>query len=319
MTSVRASFKIAIATATCLLLAGEALAQAIDIPMIVTGSHDKNTWATADYSHQFNTDVKNSPAEFSRNNVSVVAGHRITLSDDVFLVGNAVYNGSYYDFSQGTTSGLRWNDIHRLTLMAGLGWKASDNWNLVFLALGRSDGEGGASFSDTLTGGAAFIADYKWSDTLTTGLIIGALSELEDNVALIPVPTVDWRFADDWLLHFGIVSAAAFPGVGPEVSYRADKWSFAFGGSYQVRRFRLDSDSPSVPPFLSANKGIGQETSFPVFARVGFQATDSLRLEGTAGIALGGEIRSGRQGGGKILKEDYKAAPILGMNVKYFF
>ena len=319
MTSARTSFKIFIASAASVFLSGQALAQAIDIPMIVTGSYDQNTWATANYAHQFNTDIKNSPAEFSRNNVSVAAGHRFELGDDWFLVGNATYQGSYYDFSQGSTSALRWKDIHRFTLMAGLGVKPSENWTLVFMALGRSDGESGATFSDTLTGGAAVIASYKWSDTLSTGVIVGALSVLEDNVALIPVPTVDWRFADDWLLHFGVVSAAAYPGVGPEISYSADKWSFGFGGAYQTRRFRLDSDSGGFGPPFSASKGIGQESSFPVFVRVGFKATDSLSLGAVAGVALGGEIRSGREGGGKIFKEDYKSAPILGANLSYRF
>jgi hypothetical protein len=232
------------------------------------------------------------------------------------MVGNAAYQGSYYNFSRGTTGGasLRWQDIHRLTLMAGLGWKVSDKTTLVFLGLGRTDGEGGSDFGDTLSGGGAFVVDHAWSEDLSTGLIIGVFSVLEDTAGLIPIPTVDWRFADSWKLHFGIVSAAGYPGVGPEVAYQGEKWNFGFGGSYQSRRFRLDSDSGQP-----TSKGIGSETSFPVFARVGFMPTENINLSATAGVALGGEIRSGTDGGRKIFKDDYDATPIVGLQANFRF
>jgi hypothetical protein len=303
-------------TGFCLLLclaASSAWAQGIDIPMIVTGDRDTNSWANAAYAHQFETDVKNSPAEFSRNNVSGVAGHRAEVSDSLFLVVNGAYQGSYYDFDKGTGSAqLRWNDIHRASLMVGMGWK-NDEWSVIGLLIGRTDGESGADFDDTLTGGGAVIVDYKWSDELTTGFILGVTSTLEDSASLIPLPTVDWRFADHWKLHFGVVSAAAYPGVGPEISYLDEHWQFGFGGSYQTRRYRLDSRSGPT------NKGIGQEQSFPVYARAAYAPNKNVSFGAMAGVALGGQIRSGTSGGNKVFKEDYKAAPIVGLNAAFQF
>jgi hypothetical protein len=239
------------------------------------------------------------------------------------MLANGAYQGSYYNFARGTGFGstkskdpafLRWQDIHRGTLMAGLGWKASDDWTLVFLGLVRTDGESGASFSDTITAGGALVVDYDWNDDLSTGLIIGAISVLEDSAGIIPIPTVDWRFSDDWLFHFGVVSAAGYPGVGPEVSYRGEQWQFGFGGSFQNRRFRLESDSGQP-----TSKGIGQETSFPVYVRTAYAPNKDMDFGVMAGVSLGGEIRSGTEGGRKIFKQDYDAAPILGLNANFRF
>jgi len=299
--------------ATALLLAPAAWGQGIDIPMLVTGEQDQNTWVTAAYAHQFNTDVDDSDTEFARDNAQLVLGHRAKVGDELFLVTHGAYMGGYYDFDDGRADGYVWNDIHRGLLALGVGWE-NDDWNIVGLLIGRTDGESGAHFGDTLTGGGAVALSYKWSDTLRTGFILGAMSRLEDTASIIPVPTVDWRFAERWNLHFGLVVAAAYPGVGPEIGYQGEHWSFGFGGSFQTRRFRLEEHENSP-----ADEGIGEERSFPVFGRVGYAPNKNLSFGVTAGAALGGEIRSGTEGGTKISKEDYDAAPILGLNIRYLF
>jgi hypothetical protein len=313
MTSARKSFTIAMASAVFMLLAPSAWGQRIDIPLIVTGAHDQNTWMGAHYAHQFEADVDNSTAEMERNSLQVIAGHRFEVGDDVFLIGNVAYHGSYYDFSNGNDrSQLLWSDIHQATLMLGVGWKVDEHWTLVALGLGRTAGESGADFGDTLTGGSTFVVDYRWSENLSTGLMLGVLSQLEDSVAIIPVPTVDWRFADGWRFHLGMVGLA-HPGVGPEISYRSDKWEFALGGSYQKRRYRLDDRAGPT------NEGIGQEISFPIFARASVTPTENMNFGFMVGVALGGELRSGSDGGSKVFKNDYDPAPIIGVQANFRF
>ena len=320
MAAARNSFKICLASAVFMALAPSAWAQGIDIPMLVTGGTGPSTWMSANYAHQFGADIDNTPEQFDRDSVQVVAGHRFEVGEEVFLIGNAAYQGTYYDFakSSATSNGqLRWNDVHQLTLMAGVGWEVGDDWTLAALLIGRSAGEGGSSFDDTLTGGGAFVASYDWSDELSTGVIIGVLSQLEDSVGLIPMPTVDWRFADGWLFHFGLVSMA-YPGVGPEISYSTEDFSVGFGGSYQTRRYRLDDRTqPTVG--RSIDEGIGEETSFPVFVRAGWNPNENTSIGAMVGVSLGGEIRSGSGSGTKILKEDYDPAPFAGLQASYRF
>jgi hypothetical protein len=313
MTSARNSFTIVMASAVFIVLAPSAWGQRIDIPLIVTGAHGPNTWMSVHYAHQFEADVDNSTAEMERNSVQVVAGHRFEVRDDVFLVGNVAYHGSYYDFSNGNDrSQLRWSDIHQATLTLGVGWKVDEHWTLMALGMGRTAGESGADFGDTLTGGSTFVVDYRWSENLSTGLMLGVLSQLEDSVAIIPVPTVDWRFADGWRFHLGMVGLA-HPGVGPEISYRSDTWEFALGGSYQKRRYRLDDRAGPT------NEGIGQEISFPIFARAAFAPNQNMNFGLMAGVALGGELRSGADGGSKVFKNDYDPAPIIGVQANFRF
>jgi hypothetical protein len=305
------------------ILAPSAWGQGIDIPMLVTGTHGPDTWTSAQYAHQFEVKVDKpskavdrdgTRAEMARDSLQIVAGHRFQLNDDVFMVANAAYQGTYYDFAKGTGSltQLRWSGIHQGTVMLAVGWKVDESWTLVGLGLGRISGEAGADFGDSLTGGGALVVDYEWSETLSTGLIIGVLSQLEDSAGLLPIPTVDWRFSDGWLLHFGVVGMT-YPGVGPEVSYRSDKWEVAMGGSYQSRRYRLDERSGST------NEGIGQETSFPIYVRAGWSPNENVSLGVTAGVTVGGEIRSGDESGRRVFKENYNAAPMAGLQASFRF
>ena len=313
MTSARKWFTIVIASAVFTVLAPSAWGQAIDIPTIVTGAHGPNTWMGVHYAHQFEADVDSSTAKMERDSLQVTAGHRFEVGDDVFLVGNLAYHGSYYDFSNGSDgSQLLWDDIHQTTLMLGVGWTVGENWTLAALGIGRTAGEGGADFGDTLTGGGALAVDYKWSENLSTGALIGALSQLEDSAAFLPVPTVDWRFADGWRFQLGIVGMV-YPGVGPEVSFRSDKWQFALGGSFQKRRYRLDDRAGPT------DEGIGQEISFPLYVRASFVPSKNMNFGLMAGVALGGELRSEMDGGTKVFEDDYDPAPIIGLQANFLF
>lgn len=313
MASIRSFFTIGMGFALFAATATSAWGQAIDVTTIATGAHGTDTWVSVQYAHQFETDIDDTPAEMSRDSVQVLAGHRFQLSDDVYLVGNAAYQGSYYDFSNGSgPAQLVWNDIHQGTLTLGVGWKASEKWTLVALALGRTSGESGADFGDTLTGGLGLAADYTWNENLSTGMILGVMSQLEDSAAVLPIPTIDWRFAESWRFQFGLVELA-YPGIGPVLSYRAGSWMFAVGGCYQKRRFRLDD---RIGPI---NEGIGQEQGFPVFARVGYAPTEKINLGFTLGTALGSEIRSEQNGGTRIFDKDYDPALILGLQANFRF
>ncbi len=313
MASARSFSAIVTAFAFLAISVSSAWGQALDIPTIVTGAHGTDSWASLHYAHQFKTDIDDTLTEMSRDSVQLIAGHRFQLNDDVFLIGNVAYQGSYYDFSKNNDPAqLVWNDIHQAGLLMGVGWKASENWTLVALALGRTSGESGADFGDTLTGGAALAVDYTWNENLTTGVILGVISQLEDSAAIMPIPTIDWRFAEGWRFQFG-VAEMAYPGIGPVLSYRSGPWQFALGGSFQKRRYRLDDRRGPI------DEGIGQEQSFPIFVRAGISPTPKMDLSFMIGTALGGKIRSEQNGGARIFERNYDPALILGLNAGFRF
>ena len=92
-----------------------------------------------------------------------------------------------------------------------------------------------------------------------------------------------------------------------------EKWEFSLAGSFHKRRFRLDDRAGPT------NEGIGQEISFPIFARFAFAPSEYMNMGLMAGFAVGGELRSGADGGSKVFKNDYDTAAIFGLQVNLRF
>jgi hypothetical protein len=55
------------------------------------------------------------------------------------------------------------------------------------------------------------------SPTLSVGLLIGALSQIEDSALVAPIPVINWKFAESWVLRTGAISLGPAPGLGGEV------------------------------------------------------------------------------------------------------
>ena len=85
-----------------------------------------------------------------------------------------------------------------------------------------------------------------------------------------------------------------------------DKWDLFLGGRYEKERFRLSSDGP-VPG------GIGENSSFPLFAGANYSFTKKIRASIVGGVKIGGELRQEDQQGRLVAQEDYDSAPFLGV------
>ena len=294
-----------------LLVAPMAAVAQIATPVVPTGGEEKDTWTAVGYQHLFKTDTDAGSVEMERDAVLALAGHRFKLSDNAGLLTQAAYQFTGYNFSD--DAGALWGDIHQLTLAAIFTYKTSERWTWLAGGLFRMAGEGGADFGDALTGGGVGGFLYQGSDTFQGGLLIGALSQIEGSAAVLPLPLVNWQMADDWRFKLGIQQLGGV-GYGPEVKWTASEaWDVAVAMSYEKRRYRLDDGG------AAAVDGVGEETSIPLFARIGWNPSDSARIELTAGVAFGGEIRYGDHGGSKIFKEDYDPAPMLGLRGQFRF
>lgn len=323
----------------CLLAsAGQASAQAIDIPAIM--NPDLNappTIATFQYGHQFKTDVDDN-SEMSRNNAFLSLSQRIKVADktSVFLLGS--YTLQAYNFSGGTNvdpSGgppperlqdqkyYQWDDVHRGVIAALVGHDVNDRWRLIGGALVRSWGEGGANFGDTITGGIIAGFDYHPNEDFSIGLILGAFSALEDHVGILPVPTLKWQFAENWKWTVGLTTVLD-PGVGSELEFTInDEFSIGAGFTYQTRRFRLGDgnragNNPSRPG-RDDEGGVGQETELPVFVQIRWRPIPAASIDLLGGVALAGHLRVEDNDGDRIADDDYDAAPFVGLKGQVFF
>ena len=103
----------------------------------------------------------------------------------------------------------------------------------------------------------------------------------------------------------------------------SDKMKIALAGSYQVRRYRLDSRNDHANRVSGSgrgsSKGVGQETSFPIFARFSYKPTTMSGIDLFAGFATGGNVRVEDKAGHKLKDDDYKTAGILGAKFTYMF
>lgn len=298
-----------------ILLAPTASLAQIVTPVVSTGEHEKDTWAAVSYQHMFrtNTDARNGgrTVKLEREAVLALVGHRFKLSDDWSLLTQGAYQLTDYNFQR--DMGALWGDIHQLTLAALLTYRMNDRWTLLGGGLFRMAGEGGADFGDALTGGGVGGFMYQASEHFQGGLLIGALSQIEGSAAVVPLPIINWQMSDDWRFKLGIQQLGGV-GYGPDVQWTpSEEWDLGIGMSYEKRRYRLDDGGGA------AVDGVGEETSIPLFARIGWNASPSARIELTGGVAFGGEIRYGDHGGTKIFKEDYDPAPIVGLRGQFRF
>ncbi len=203
-----------------LLLPGRAIAQAIDVPAMVNANRKApKTFATLQYGHLFESDVDDD-SKISRDNAILGIGHRVDFGDEWNLLMMGTYTLHGYDFSdQGF---YRWDDVHRGVALGLVGYQPNDRWNFFGGPIVRIWAESGADVGDSTTVGALIGFDHTTSDTLSLSLMVGLFSNIEDGPSLLPVPTVDWQFAEDWNFHLGLVTAVD-PGIGVEISYQASE------------------------------------------------------------------------------------------------
>lgn len=238
-------------------------------------------------------------------------------NDDLFVALTASYQLHSYDFdggSAGSFVGLNpWDNIHTGNLGALISWKFADNWKLFALPSVRTSGESGASFSDTLTGGALLGASYKFSDTLTIGPGVGYVGQLEDSASVFPILVVDWEFCQNLSLTTGpIVGASLGPGLAVKWQIKHDL-RFTFGARSERLRFRLDDS------ITNGKQAIGEDNSIPVFGILTWQANDNLQTSFIAGVGFANDLLLDDSNGHRIAREDYDPSPFIGVNLGYSF
>jgi len=267
---------------------------------------------TAGYGHMFKTDVDQN-GRVDRNDVTVgVRGH-YAFNDSFSIDPLFRYELNAYNFN--SADPFRWENINQFILGALLGWKLDDNWSLLGGPVFRYAGESGADSHRAVQGGGLLGFNYRRDENLQLGLMVGAISGIAEKASIVPIPTVDWRFADDWRLHAGLQYLGGRTGLGGEVGWKfADEWELAAGAQFESRRYRLDNNGPAV-----TRNGVGQETSVPVFGRISFMPTDNGAFEIFAGAALNGQLRVERQSGNRVSTSDYDPAPIAGVRARVVF
>ena len=259
--------------------------------------------------YQFDADIEDDASfNVTRVNLEVGASYRWDRQDSIGLALGYTYNG--YSFSEGKEPGpfaeSPWDDIHTLSLGIPIRYGIGNDWSTFVIPSVRFTGEGDADAGDTMTGGILGGFAYRFGDKLTIGPGLGVISQLEESATVIPILLINWKITDKLSLETGRGQAATL-GPGLILSYQAsERWSAAIGGRYEKLRFRLDSSSDNPD-------GIGEDSSFPLFASVTHRFSPKSSVSLIGGVELGGELRVEDDKGERIASENYDAAPFLGL------
>jgi hypothetical protein len=313
------------------LVPATAFAQAVDVPnMVIPGRQAPPTFAMVQYGHQFETDVDDPTTEFERNDAKFAVGHRLDFNEKTSVLFVGQYALQAYDFSGNSgpplpsnPSKYQWDDIHRISLMAMLGHQLTDEWQLVGVPLVTSRGEGGSDFGDTITGGALLGFNYEPNPDFSIGLLLGVFSQLEGGVGILPVPILNWHFAEDWYLKTGLVTVFD-SGIGAELTWQiAENLSLGTGIAYQSRQYRLDDDDVRAVntnlPTRTDKGGAGYERAVPVFAMLRWRPTKASTIDLLGGVNVGGSLRVEDDKGGRIADDGYDPAGFLGVKAGVLF
>jgi hypothetical protein len=258
------------------------------------------------YTHLKETDMDRR-GDFQRNSFRVGAAISPNLTESLALDNFLVYENNHYNFSG--SSRFQWDTTHFVAYAPLLRWKTSPQWTLMGGPLLLWQGESGVDFSDGFTGGGLLGFNYMSSPTFSIGLLIGAIDQIEDDPIVAPLPLINWKFADSWMLRTGLMPLGGRGGLGAELSWQlVQDFSLVGGIQFQRRRFRLDTQDQ-----------IGRDTGVPVYAKLVWQMVPQGSAELFGGVYAGGELRLENKNGKKIREEDYDTAPIFGGKVTFAF
>ncbi len=282
------------------------------LAMAATGK--STAWSlkfTGGYSHLFSSDISGGGSlQENRYGGSVELRIQIDLDTDVTIAGA----GQDIDYQFNGFTGLGgkdpWGDIGFITAGAIFRHRPSNDWELWGGPYMNWAWENGTDFNDSFIAGGIAGFSYKFGEDLRIGIGFGANTRLEETARWYPVFDLYWKIAEDWTL---VTRGLGIQQQGLELIYKLpDDWELAAGVGYEYLQFRLDDDG-------IASDGVGQDTSIPLWLRLGKKVGKNFRFDLFASLVTAGELKLIDADGRGINSADYDATPVLGAHLSLRF
>ena len=257
---------------------------AVSPPVVIErGDEHPARSAGIGYIHQFSADVGDN-ASMGADRFYGSFSSRVYSSDDLNVTVAMGYEYDWYHWSGVSELGVSdpFGSVNLFGLQARGSFKVADEWTASLAGIFAIAGESDADTGDSLYGGG--IGSIAWTPTANMMLGIGVLgvTQIENDPIIIPIPVLHWHFAEDWLLST-IRRPPASPFVGVDVAWEPEgsKMDVAFGIGWQLRRFRLGTNSnPTI------NNGVGEDQSWAAFVTVGYDFTPTCRVDMLVGTTF---------------------------------
>lgn len=285
--------------------AGEAADAAARIEPSVKFNASLNLNSAYTFSHGHDAD-----GDVSTFNAGLNLVFLATLDETKRLI--FTYNTSYasYDFSGGGTSPFAdpWDDVIGLSLGVRYIQRVAPKWDVLGGLSATSDREIGAEFSDSLALNGFAGARYAFSDSLTLGLGIAVITQLEDDPTIFPIPFVEWKFIEGWSL-----STVSSP-IGGALEYMAkdQSYSVALAAGYESHNFRLDS--LGVAP-----EGAATDRRVLVSLEGTLNISQQFSIGAIVGVNVWQELKIEDDNGNDIASTDTDPAAFLQINAAFRF
>lgn len=285
------------------------------------GAHLQPVTFTAGSSYQFTSHL-DSGGRYTLGRFRTGLGVPIKIDDQWSVMTSFKYELDGYHFKD-TGGAYPWDNVNTFSGVALAQYRLDENWLIYGGPIVRGSAESGASWGQAIKPGAAAAFNYIASDTFSIGGGIVAIGQIKDDkhsTLVLPIVTVDWKFADDWKLKVGFTDLAT-GGYGADVLWDFDpQWQLDFGLAYHKNRFRIEGEGPSA-------NGVGQESSGTLTTAITWKPFTDLSqtilrdFSTTAfgGLAVGGRMRTDNSEGIEITDTRYKTAAILGLKANFTF
>jgi len=263
--------------------------------------------------HTFASEFKDAPGEVGVSRGSAELALSFPLRGSWRLGVGMDTEISSYDFTDATgfVAGTDepWDETAQFSLSATASTRIGERWGAFFGGGVDSSAQFGADFADSITGGVFAGGSYAFSDRFTLGFGAGVRTRLEDNALVLPVISIDYRFADRWRLG----SRQALNSFGLELSYEVtDAVTLGVDVAYEGRAYRLDDEGP-VP------EGVGRDWRLPAAFSVGWKVMPQVTLAGRAGVAFFQEYTLDDEDGDEINEIEADPAAFAGATLTFDF
>ncbi len=163
-------------------------------------------------------------------------------------------------------------------------------------------GEPDADVADSLTYGGFVGFNYKISDGMWIGTGVGVTTQLEDDLLLVPLITLDWAINDRLSL--------TADGLSAKLAYEVDnQWTVFLDGRYEFRQFRLN-DTAIVP------EGVLSDESVPVSVGVTYSPSDNISMSLAGGAVVWRQVRFFDDDENELSKDTADITPYVAFSVK---
>lgn len=263
--------------------------------------------------------VWQAPANFTNGgDLSILRGYGavdVTTPVDRGMAVSAgiEWDGNWYDFGAGTPLGAAiggtdpWDTIVNATVNLGTTVRVDRDWTVLLQGFASTNGESGADFGDTITGGGFGALSCRLGPDFNLGLGVIGSSRIEDSALIVPVILVDWELEQGIRLT-NVDAPQAFPtGPGIELVFDVSKeCHVAFGGRWSYQRFRLDDSGPAA-----RSNGVGEDQSIPLWVRSGWRR-GAARMDVVLGFNAMQELAISGSSGDELASADMNPAILLG-------